>query len=796
MELPPERLGSFYLGAEYDPSTGRMGVPVTYDSRDLTTHAVILGMTGSGKTGLGIILLEEAALDGVPSIIIDPKGDITNLLLVFPDLRPEDFRPWINPDDARRKGMTEEEYARYVAEKWRKGLEEWGITGERLRALRESADFIIYTPGSESGLPVNVLSSLEAPDSSDPEMVRERVETTVSALLNLLGLDADPIKSREALLLSNILQHHWSSGRGLTIEELIREVQDPPFNKLGVFDLDTFYPEEERFQLAMALNGLLASPTFQAWLEGHPLDVSSLLYTPDGRPRHSIFYLAHLSDSERMFFVTLLLQQVISWMRGQPGTTSLRAILYFDEIFGFMPPVREPPAKRLLLTLLKQARAFGLGLVLVTQNPVDLDYKGLTNAGTWFIGRLQTERDVKRVSQGLREASVPVSGSGDIEGLMASLKGRTFVLKNVHESDGVRVFHTRWAMSYLRGPLTKDQIRRLMADRRPSPEAERRSRLSGRGGRTRRSKGGERGGAAEEGLTPSPPVADPSIEQLFEPGEGVYDPYILGRAVLHYYDSRAGVDATEEVSLVARPGEGWEGAEEYDGSPSTQPPEGALFSSLPEEANTPREISRLRKELVNWLYRNRRLTIKYNPRLKMYQEVGESDSHFYARLRQAAREMRDREVDELMDRYEERFERLERKMRRLRDRLERYRDEYNRARGEEVLQVGEALLGYFLGGSRRRSRSGSRSRSRSRSKASKLREKMEDTEEDLDELRREVEELRRRVDAEAREISEKWDRIVSETRERVIKPRKRDIEAEVAILWRPRRTGGDGNGSE
>ncbi|RME41540.1 MAG: ATP-binding protein, partial [Caldilineae bacterium] len=476
MQAPPERLGSFYLGAEYDLKTGqRTNTPVNYDARDLTTHAVCVGMTGSGKTGLCIGLLEEAALDNVPTLIIDPKGDMTNLLLQFPDLRPEDFEPWVNPDDARRKGKTIAEYAADIASLWRNGHADWGITPDRIRALKEGAEFTIYTPGSDAGIPISILGSLAAPPldfEQHAEAIRERIGGTVAALLGLVGVKADPVRSREAILLSNLFEHFWRQGEDLDLAKLIMAVQNPPVRQLGVFDVDTFYPEKDRFELAMAFNNLVAAPAFKAWLEGEPLDIDALLYAPDGKPRHSIFYIAHLSDSERMFFVTLLLENVLTWVRAQTGTTSLRAILYFDEIFGFFPPTAEPPSKRPLLTLLKQARAFGLGVVLVTQNPVDLDYKGLTNAGTWFIGKLQAERDKDRVLQGLKGAIAEAGGKSkvDYDELISRLGSRVFLLHNVHEDRPV-VFYTRWVMSYLRGPMTRPQVQQLMADRKQAMQA-------------------------------------------------------------------------------------------------------------------------------------------------------------------------------------------------------------------------------------------------------------------------------------------------------------------------------------
>ncbi|MBP6201330.1 MAG: ATP-binding protein, partial [Nitrospira sp.] len=404
-----ETLGVFYLGRPYDLAA-KQAKPgwLLYDSKDLVTHAVCVGMTGSGKTGLCVGLLEEAAIDGIPAIVIDPKGDLANLLLTFPQLRGEDFAPWINEDDARKKGLSAADFAAQQATLWQKGLGDWGQSGERIKKLRDAADFAVYTPGSNAGLPVSILKSFAAPSAElldDAELLRERIGTTVTSLLGLIGVEADPIKSREHILLSSILDSAWRAGRDLDLPALIHQIQTPPMTKVGVLDVESFFPSKERFTLAMQLNNLLAAPGFAAWMEGEALDVGRMLYGPSGKPRIAIFSIAHLNDAERMFFVSLLLNQTLGWVRGQSGTTSLRAILYMDEIFGYFPPVANPPSKAPLLTLLKQARAFGLGVVLATQNPVDLDYKGLANTGTWFIGRLQTERDKARVMEGLEGAA-------------------------------------------------------------------------------------------------------------------------------------------------------------------------------------------------------------------------------------------------------------------------------------------------------------------------------------------------------------------------------------------------------
>jgi hypothetical protein len=464
---------TFYMGRRYDPATHRLTDDVVYyDSRDLTTHAVVLGMTGSGKTGLCMTLLEEAILDNLPAIIIDPKGDITNLLLNFPDMKPEDLLAWINEDDARRAGMTPETFAADTAQRWRDGLASWGIVPDRLRWLKQATDYRIYTPGSDTGLPISIMASLQAPRegwASDEEGNRERINGIVTALLALVGVDAKPLEDKQHVLIANIFEAAWRQGRDLTLEDIILQVQKPPFSKLGVFALDEYISEKDRYKLAMDLNNIIAAPSFRSWLDGEPLDIQNLLYTPQGRPSVSIFYIAHLRESERQFIITLLLENMLGWMRTLSGTTSLRALLYIDEMYGYFPPYpKNPPTKDPILRLLKQARAFGVGMVLATQNPADLDYKGLSNAGTWFIGRLQSEYDRQRVMAGLQGLATVENDMNmrDVNRLIAEIEPRVFLMHNVHNEGGPILFHTRWAMSFLRGPLTRQQVSTLMADKR------------------------------------------------------------------------------------------------------------------------------------------------------------------------------------------------------------------------------------------------------------------------------------------------------------------------------------------
>ena len=788
-----------------------------YDARDLTTHAVCLGMTGSGKTGLCIDLLEEAALDGVPAIIIDPKGDITNLLLTFPDLLPGDFEPWVNIDDARRKNLSVKEYAEQVSQTWRNGLAEWDQTPDRIRALKEGTEFSIYTPGSEAGISISILSALTPPDldwETDAELLREHMQGIVNALLGLMGIDADPLQSREYILLSSIIEHYWRKQEELDLPLLITSIQTPPVTKLGVFDVETFFPKKDRFKFAISMNSIIASPDFKAWLTGEPLDIPSLLYSPEGKPRHSIIYLAHLTDSQKMFFVTLLLERTVSWMRTQSGTTSLRALLYFDEVFGFLPPVAEPPSKRPLLRLLKQARAFGLGVILTTQNPVDIDYKGLSNAGTWFIGRLQTERDKKRLLDGLESISSE-SGSGfdraEIDNIISSLGSRVFLLHNVHEDQSI-VFQTRWAMSYLRGPLTRDQIRILCREKAPAAQLQPVPR---------------RGiPVSEKAPVPSPQVADlsstqpllpPGLKQVFLPleismGQAfdlakeqpdsierpkftlVYEPALIALGKVSFLDRKRNISETGIRSYLIFPEEHgiileWDKADvsELTVDDLTESPEpDSLFSGFPpSEWTTARDLKSITKDFSNYLYYNSILEIPCNSLLDLHAFPGESAGDFSVRCREKARELKDADVDKLRDKSRTKLDRLQTKLSREERELEEDRATYKGRKSEELLSAGESLIGMLgLFGSRRSSALSSAARKRRLTKSAKA--NIEESEEEIERLEADISELEKEVKEKAESIVSKWEEALAVDEVLKLKPRRTDVQIIlVAPAWYP-----------
>jgi hypothetical protein len=805
-----EQLGVFYLGKSYELGRSELGADyVLYDSKDLTTHAVIVGMTGSGKTGLGVTLLEEAAIDGIPSLVIDPKGDMGNLLMTFPELRPADLQPWVEKEEAARKGMTVDEFAADRARLWKQGLAQWDQSPERIARLQAAADFAIYTPGSDAGLPLTVLRSLDAPppavrDNSDA--MRERVSAAAAGLLTLLGIEADPIRSREHILLSNLLDQAWRSGRSLTMAQLIHEIQSPSFNKVGVMDLETIFPAAERLTMAMTVNNVLASPSFAAWMEGEPLNVQRLLYTPEGKPRVSVISIAHLSDRERMFFLTILLNEVLAWMRSQSGTSSLRALLYMDELFGYLPPTANPPTKTPLLTLLKQARAFGLGLVLATQNPVDLDYKALSNAGTWFLGRLQTERDKQRVLDGLEGATAAAGQQFDrrrVEQILSGVGSRVFLMNNVHEDEPV-VFHTRWALSFLRGPLTREQIALLMAPRKA------RAAQASAAAPPVAAVAQQPNAPAPPG-EPLPPVLPHSITQMYARVEGplrsgesiLYRPSIFALGRLHFVDSKAAVDKWRDVLRVCPVDEDvpryiWDECDNWDEQPpemERQPVAEAHFAALPSELAVAKHYTTWRNALKESLYRCGRLGFTYCPSLKLYSQAGETEGAFKIRLKEQAHEQRDIEIEKLRAKYATPVERLQERIRKAEQRVEVEREQAKAAQLSTAVSVGTSILGALfgrkLGSSANATRAGSAMRSASR--ASQQKGDVSRAEENVEKLQAEFEQLQEELEEKIEQITASLSVDQLELEAYEVKPRKSDITVDTCgLLWLPWRVTAEG----
>jgi hypothetical protein len=797
MSTDYEKLGAFYLGREFDPGSNSLKDDlVLYDSRDLTTHAVCVGMTGSGKTGLCLSLLEEAAIDGVPAICIDPKGDLGNLMLTFPNLAASDFEPWVDAGDAARKGVSIGDLAAKTAESWKQGLAEWDQAPERIGRLRAAADVAIYTPGAETGLPLSVLRSFSPPSPellTDAGALRDRVGSVVSGLLGLLSIEADPIGSREHILLANILEGAWRAGLSLDMTGLIQAVQKPAFDKLGAFDLETFFPAKDRLKLAMQINNLIASPGFSTWMQGEPLDAQRLLFTPEGKPRISIISIAHLNDAERMFIVTLVLNEVIAWMRNQSGTGSLRALLYMDEIFGFFPPTANPPSKLPMLTLLKQARAFGLGVVLATQNPVDLDYKGLANCGTWFIGRLQTERDKLRVIEGLKSALAGSEDGTNLEALMSSLTQRVFLMRNVHD-DAPVLMKTRWALSYLRGPLTGPEIARVMRARKAAGTA-----------------------AAATSYPAAPaaagaPAARPAVgagiaEYFLSPTKGagpvLYKPLVAGFAKLHFVDSRLALDEWQTAGWLAPFDDGAGNASWEDAGQDAQlksrlvasPAEDAEYGELPGPALRAASYAAWAKNLQSHLYEKARTSLLWCEAFKAASKPGETEGDFRTRLALAAREKRDAAVTELRKRWQTKLQQLQDQIRRADDRREREKSQLSQQKMQTAVSIGSSILGALLG---RKAISASNvgrvgTAARSASRIGRESDDVARAEESLEVLQQRLADTRREVEAEIARLETTLDPSTISLRAVEVPARKSDIAVgEVALVWAPWRKGADG----
>ena len=821
---------NFYLGRAYDPIQQTVtDKEIRYDPADLTTHAVVTGMTGSGKTGLCVVLLEEAALHGIPAIIIDPKGDLTNLLLHFPDLAPQDFQPWIDADLARRAGKNLEQLAAEASQSWREGLQEWNVSQDRILALKNAAHFAIFTPGSDAGASVSVLASLAAPEipwNENREVLREKITSTVTALLGLVGYtDVDPLRSREHILLSNIFETEWSQGRDVELTELVLQTQTPPFDKLGAFPVETFFPAKDRMELAMLLNNILAAPTFESWREGEPLSIASMLYTANGRPRHNIFYLAHLSDAERMFFITLLLSAVETWMRTQSGATTLRAMLYMDEIAGYLPPLRNPPSKAPLLRMLKNARAFGLGLLLATQNPVDLDYKALSNAGTWFIGKLQTEQDKARLLDGLEGASGGISRT-DFDKLISTLGKRVFVLHNIHATQP-ELFQTRTTMNFLAGPITRNRIRDLNLLANPggslppqpmmppvTPIMEETSTpIMMRAVRPVQSPPpAQQPTTSIQSSSTKPPLPafireyflpqNYSLPEAFSAAQQsmpaevaidsvIYYPTLLASADVRVLDRKHGVDheLTRTVLVKSPEKRGsirWEdyplNSDMLDHVETSAVPT-ARFSSIDAPLNDVKLMNALQKDFTDWVFHNSSVKARVNQALKVFAGPDVSPAEFMKACADAARDARDVEIDKKTAQIDRQLKSLEDKLAREERELVKDEDELSNRKMEEAGTHIENITGLF-GGRRKASRlSSSLTKRRMTQQA---RADVEESKETIKDLQQQMTELQSRREEVIAEINDRWGRVVNEITEVTIAPKKTDVLVKVfGVAWMP-----------
>jgi hypothetical protein len=796
--------GSFHLGKTIDPKTGEPGTDeVVVGSSDLTTHGVIVGMTGSGKTGLAVVLIEEALRAGIPAFVLDPKGDMTNLALVFPDLAPASFQPWVSEAEAQAAGVSVEDYAAKQATIWREGLASSGIGPERLQELRDAADVTIYTPGSTAGVPLNIVGSLGVPRLSwdtEEEALRDEIEATVTSLLALVGIRADPLASREHVLLSNLIENAWRAGRDLDLGTLIGEIQTPPIRKLGVFEIDQFFPPADRTKLAFTLNSLVASPSFAAWGQGDPLDPQAMLFTPEGKPRCAVVYLAHLSEEERQFVVTLVFSKLVTWMRGQAGTPDLRALAYMDEVFGYVPPSASPPPKKSILTIFKQGRAFGLGLVLSTQNPVDLDYKAMSNAGTWLVGRLQTENDKARVLEGLRSAA----GNTDVAALDKAIGGlgkRQFLLVSA-KSSTPRLFATRWAMSYLSGPLTKEQVALL-------EPAEKQRKLqsvtsSAEPAQTTAAPAPVVTELGPDESSVAPPVAAGITVSFLDaaapwasgigavPGSSRLRAFLAARVSLRYDDSTADVDEQEEFEAVYGPLDGAfdldsETQVDYDERDfAAAPPASAVYVLPGVPVAKDAFFKTTAKEIRDRLVEQRPLELQRNRQLKLVSRPGESPEDFARRCDAAAQERADAETAKIRDRLEAKRDRLDRALAQAQRRVEELQTDTTSRRATEVLAGAGAVLGALFGGRRStRSMAGAISSAASRrGMSARSAERKETAEAKVDATKDDLAELEQEIADEVSEIDERWRGAADEVDTLSIRLEATDVRVvETRLVW-------------
>ena len=764
-----EKMALFYLGKNAKDDSLSL-----YKSKHLTTHAAIIGMTGSGKTGLGIGLIEEAAIDNIPSIVIDPKGDMGNLCLAFAQMRPEDYLPWVDESEALSKGKTLQEMAEDLASSNKAGIESFGQDLERVQRFA-AVPKTIYTPGSSAGVGVNILGSFAAPPRSvleDEETFASLINTTSLSLLSLVGIASDSIGSREHLLLSTIFSHFYMGGNSLSMEMLIQNIITPPFEKIGMLSLDAFYPQNERMKLATLFNGVVASVTFSAWLKGEALDIQNMLYDEEGKAKIAIFSIAHLSDEERMFFVSLLLNAYISWMRSQRGSAVLKSILYMDEIFGFFPPLKNPPSKEPMLLLLKQARAFGCGIILSTQNPVDIDYKGLSNIGTWFIGKLQTKQDIAKVVDGI--AANSEFSKEEIAKQIATLKGRHFFVKNVHEEQ-TQEFYTRWVLSYLKGPMSKDDIKTVMQAKKealPQPK--------------------ERDVFVQTGMTK--PLLNENIKEYFVSAneDSCFYPYLYAELKLRFFNQKKGID-TQENLFYKLPLDAktftieWQNAhEEALEQKSLQAPANASYAELPEIVLREKSLKGFERGVSDFVYESKNLELFMCEELDLESKLHESKRDFLVRMEDTLKELREERIQKLQEKFGSDYEKLQDKLQKLDMKLQKEEAEASSKMADTLIGVGMTLVSAFFGKKTLSASTISKGASTLSKGKDVLKERTDVANAQLllSDVEEEMQTLEQRLKEEIEEITKELDIKNYSSQSLIIKPKRSDIViTDFALLW-------------
>ena len=792
-----------YLGGVL--SDGEAASPYHLDTDRLRTHGVVVGMTGSGKTGLCLVLLEELARAGVPVIAIDPKGDLGNLGLLFPDLSAEEFAPWVEGDDPAA-----------IADRWKSGLADWGLQPDQLATLKSQLALNVYTPGSGAGQPIDVLGSFRRPaEGADEDARRTVVAACVSGLLGLVGRRSDPIRDPAHIVLSQILDSAWNAGEDPTLEELILRLVDPPFSKVGVFPLDRFFKPDDRMDLAMTLNGILAAPSFSAWTEGAPLDVNYMLAPPaeaGGRTRVSVITLAHLADGQRAFFLSLLLGQLQAWARSQPGTDGLRAVLFFDEAAGYLPPhPSNPPTKAPLLTMMKQARAVGFGVVLATQNPVDLDYKALSNAGVWAVGRLQTPQDRDRLLKGL--------GRPDLHDVVEALDKRQFLIHDAAE-DQPSVVSSRWAMCYLRGPFTSAEIARLPRDASaaPPPAAASAARpvVQPTAAPSQVHSNQVAPTAAppaaptprvDDGLLPAPPPVpgdswflDPRtaysarVGDTFAPwaeaarpdNKIAWRPALYADIDLRFDEDKAGFFLDHRERRIwfpvqeGSPGESRPAPLEPDDLLG-RPDQPGRYHPLPTWMDEAKDLKQLQRQVTDDVYRSETRGMFVHKKLKAYGKPGEPREDFERRCRQHIEARIDAGMVKLQKKFTRDADRIEQRIRIREDKIVEQEGVAQSRKAEEMVNIGETVFSFFAG--RKKSITSVMSRRRQTRSA---RDRLDRTRREIDDLEEQIEDLKTRLGDDVAELRREEEALMAQIEEKEVRLEKNDVRLKsFGVLWVP-----------
>lgn len=621
-----------------------------------TTHSLCVGMTGSGKTGFSISILEKLALLKIPTLILDPKGDLGNLFLIFPELNADEFALYTDEPEK-------------ISKIWKENLEKEGIGKDELLKLKDSVERRIITPGLSSCSPLNILPSFLAPlpfeMENEIEDVRERIRNIISGIFKLIGKEPDPFSDTSFIFLSMCVEYFFKSGKKLSIDDLILSLESPPFSKIGVMPLEKAFPLKERRELAFKLNNLIASPQFSAWFGGFPLNFNDLFYTREGKPCHTIIYLNHLEDNLKQFAVTIILNELYNFVRKQKGSDELKYLLYFDEISGFLPPSpSNPPSKQPILNLLKKARAFGLGVYLATQNPIDLDYRALSNIGIYAIGRLHTQQDKDRIKDFIGRDEKAMEK-------ISNLNPREFWIKDVKDPKTPCVIKSLQVCCYLKGPMTIEEIKKFA---HPFEEAKNQT-------------------EKKSFFIPS------NISVFYEKKNTELFPFFLVQTNLFYSKESAKLNVVKDVFFVSEIKKG-----NYEWRKLKEKPDLDLNPPLSEKINfsieldLEKEIKDAEKNIKARISTLNPLKIYYNPFLKLFSTFEEEKEEFIKKCEENTLYLIKAKLEEKRKIYQLKLERIREQIEKERYYLKRDEEEVSLKSAERNINLLEAGLSVLFGG--------------------------------------------------------------------------------------------------